>query len=486
MPSQVSHYRIDAEIGRGGMGVVYSAHDTKLGRSVAIKMLPADATADVDRNRRFIHEARAASALNHPHIVTIHEIDDDNGCTFIAMELVDGVGLDTLIARGPMPAAQALEYASQVASALAMAHENGIVHRDIKPANILITRDGRVKVLDFGLAKLVERGQAKDTMTGLDTQPGLIMGTAAYMSPEQAEGRPVTARSDIFSLGAVLYEMLSGRRPFAADSDLGLITAILRDDPAPLRTTGTNVPAGVQEIVDRCLAKDPERRFPSAREVERSLNEARVRLTHKPVPTWRRPAVLIPAALLILTGAVFGTWQTVQARRLRWVQQEALPEIERLQGSDTSLDAFRLAKQAEPYAPDVIRRLRARWYPINVESEPAGAVVEVRNYLDTTGSWERLGTTPVGDQVLATRFLSCPALQHRLCTGRDHDGLRKPSCRDAGSGRFSAAAHGAGHRARRQLRRWRRHHCTPAGLLDRQVRSDQRRVQEVRGCRWIS
>jgi formylglycine-generating enzyme required for sulfatase activity/dienelactone hydrolase len=154
----------------------------------------------------------------------------------------------------------------------------------------------------------------------------------------------------------------------------------------------------VQEIVDRCLANAPEGRFPSAREVERALNEARVRLTHKPVPTWRRPAVLIPAVLLVLTGAAFGTWQTVQARRLRWVQQEALPEIERLQGSDTSLDAFRLAKQAEPYAPDVIRRLRSRWYPINVESDPAGAVVEVRNYLDTTGSWERLGTTPVGDQ----------------------------------------------------------------------------------------
>ena len=486
MPSQVSHYRIDAEIGRGGMGVVYSAHDTRLGRSVAIKMLPADATADVDRHRRFIQEARAASALNHPHIVTIHEIDEDNGTTFIAMELVDGTRLDTLIARGPMPVAQALEYAAQVASALAAAHENGIVHRDIKPANILITRDGRAKVLDFGLAKLVERGQAKETMTGLDTQPGLIMGTAAYMSPEQAEGRPVTARSDIFSLGAVLYEMLSGRRPFAANSDLGLITAILRDEPPPLRTTGTNVPAGVQEIVDRCLAKDPEDGIPRhARSNARSMKHASGSHTNRCRHGDGRPC-MVPAALLLLTGAVFGTWQTVQARRLRWVQQEALPEIEQLQGSDTSLEAFRLAKQAEPYAPDVIRRLRSRWYPINVESDPAGAVVEVRNYLDTTGSWERLGTTPVGDQVLATRFLSCPALQNRLCTGRDHDGLRKPSCRNAGSGRFSAAAHGAGHRARRQLWRWRRQHRNPAGLLDRQVRSDERRVQEVRGCRWIS
>ena len=150
--------------------------------------------------------------------------------------------------------------------------------------------------------------------------------------------------------------------------------------------------------MSRCLAKEAEARYPSAREVERALNEAREGLAHKPAPAWRRPAVLIPAALLLLVAATFGTWQTIQARRLRWVQQEAVPEIERLQGSDTTLGALQLAKEAEPYAPDVIRRIRSRWYPINLETDPAGAVIEARNYLDSSGSWVRLGATPSADQ----------------------------------------------------------------------------------------
>jgi len=404
VPDKVSHYRIGAEIGRGGMGVVYSAHDTRLGRAVAIKMLPPVATADPDRHRRFVQEARAASALNHPHIVTIHEIDEDNGTTFIAMELVDGTRLDTLIAQGSLPVTTALEYASQVASALDAAHGTGIVHRDIKPANILITRDGRAKVLDFGLAKLVERDQARETMTGLDTRPGLIMGTAAYMSPEQAEGRPVTARSDIFSLGGVLYEMLSGRRPFAGNSDLGLITSILRDQPPALRSLRPGVPPEVQAIVDRCLAKDPDARYTDARALKAALDAVHAKLTRPADQAWRRPAVLIPVALVLLAAAAFGTWQTIQARRLRWVQQEAIPEIERLQMTDVTLDAVRLARQAARYAPDEINRVRLSWYPLNLETEPTGASVEIRNYLDVNGTWERLGETPLRGQFLPFGF----------------------------------------------------------------------------------
>jgi dienelactone hydrolase/predicted Ser/Thr protein kinase len=397
--SQVSHYRIDGELGRGGMGVVYAAHDTRLGRPVAIKMLPSDATADPDRHRRFVQEARAASALNHPHIVTIHEIDEDAGATFIAMELVEGTRLDTLIARGPLPVPQALTIASQVASALAAAHESGIVHRDIKPANILLTKDGRAKVLDFGLAKLVERDPAKETMTGLDTRPGLVMGTAAYMSPEQADGRAVTARSDIFSLGAVLYEMLSSRRPFVGNSDIGLITAILRDDPPALRSLRSDVPVAVQDIVARCLAKDPEARFSSAHALQSALDDVGRELSQPTPPLWRRTAVLVPVALMLIAGALYGTWQTIQARRLRWVQQEALPEIERLEkNAQVSLAAFRLAKEVEPYAPEIIARARARWFPIQIESNPEGATVEVRNYLDDKGSWHSLGTTPLSPQ----------------------------------------------------------------------------------------
>jgi formylglycine-generating enzyme required for sulfatase activity/dienelactone hydrolase/predicted Ser/Thr protein kinase len=404
VPDKVSHYRIDAEIGRGGMGVVYSAHDTRLGRAVAIKMLSAGATADPDRHRRFVQEARAASALNHPHIVTIHEIDEDNGTTFIAMELVDGTRLDTLIAAGPLPVTRALEYASQIASALDAAHGSGIVHRDIKPANILVTRDGRAKVLDFGLAKLVERDQAKETMTGLDTRPGLIMGTAAYMSPEQAEGRPVTARSDIFSLGAVLYELLSGRRPFAANSDLGLITSILRDQPPPLRSVRPSVPSDVQAIVERCLAKDADARYADARALKADLDAAHGKLTRPSDQAWRRPAVLIPVALVAIAGVAFGAWQTIQARRLRWVQQEVVPQIEQLQFSDVSLNALRLANRVERYAPDDITRVRHSWYPLRVETDLAGASVEMRNYLDLTGAWQAMGTTPLSDQYVPFGF----------------------------------------------------------------------------------
>src|SRR6187397_368233 len=251
MPTTISHYRLEEEVGRGGMGVVYRALDTKLGRGVAIKMLPAEMTSDEDRRRRFVQEARSASALNHPNIVTIHEIDEEHGLTFIAIELIEGTPLDQVIAAGPLSIETALNYARQIAAALEVAHASGIVHRDIKPANIMVTRDGRIKVLDFGLAKLVERAPADATMSAVATRAGIVMGTAAYMSPEQAEGKPVDARSDVFSFGAVLYEMLAGRRPFTGSSDIGVITAILRDAPPHLRTVRLDVPAVLSAIVDR-------------------------------------------------------------------------------------------------------------------------------------------------------------------------------------------------------------------------------------------
>ena len=272
MVRTLSHYHIDAELGRGGMGVVYRASDTRLGRAVAIKMLTAEATTDADRIRRFVQEARSASALNHPNIVTIYDIEEADGSTFIAMELVEGTTLDRMRAGGQLPVVKALDLGTQIASALEAAHAGGIIHRDIKPANVIVTPDGRAKVLDFGLAKLFERPPNQDTMTAYATRPGLIMGTPAYMSPEQAEGRTVDARSDIFSLGAVLYEMLAGRRPFAGNSDLGVITSILRDQPPPVRTLRADVPPSVQAIVDRCLAK---KSFGTLRECRRASHGSR-------------------------------------------------------------------------------------------------------------------------------------------------------------------------------------------------------------------
>jgi eukaryotic-like serine/threonine-protein kinase len=395
MAHVVSHYRLEEEIGRGGMGVVYRATDTRLGRALAIKMLPADATADPDRNARFVREAQAASALNHPHIVTIYDIDATDGVTFIAMELVDGTPLDRLLAAGPLTVPQALEYGAQIAAALDAAHASGIVHRDIKPGNIMITHDGRVKVLDFGLAKLVERSPDEATKTALATRAGVILGTAAYMSPEQAEGRPVDRRSDIFSLGGVLYEMLAGRRPFAGRSDIGVITAILRDTPAPVQNARKDVPAAVGAIVDRCLVKDPALRYADAGALRGALEAALARLT-RPVRAWRRPAVLVPVAVVLIGMTAVGAWQFVQARRTRWARDIVIPEIARVQ-EEHPARAMRLARDAEPYAPEDVARARNPWYRMRLETDPPGATVSLRDYVDREGAWYPLGETPLAD-----------------------------------------------------------------------------------------
>jgi formylglycine-generating enzyme required for sulfatase activity/dienelactone hydrolase len=382
------------------MGVVYRATDTRLGRAVAIKMLAAEATTDADRIRRFVQEARSASALNHPNIVTIYDIEEAEGSTFIAMELVEGKPLDRVLADRQLPVAKALDLGGQIASALEAAHTGGIVHRDIKPANIIVTPDGRVKVLDFGLAKLFERAPAQETMTAYATRPGLVMGTPAYMSPEQAEGRPVDARSDIFSLGAVLYEMLTGRRPFAGNSDIGLITAILRDQPPPVRTLRSDVPASVQAIVDRCLAKDPAARYANAAALRADLAAAHAALTRPAESIWRRPIVLIPAAVLLIAAAGFGVWQTIQTRRARWVRQEVIPEIARLQTAEQFSQAVRRAREADRYAPEEVARLRQGWYPLALETRPPDVELAFKNYLDMNGDWEPLGRTSQGWETL--------------------------------------------------------------------------------------
>jgi eukaryotic-like serine/threonine-protein kinase len=397
MQRTLSHYTVEEEIGRGGMGVVYRAVDTRLGRAVAIKMLPAGATTDPERNRRFIQEARAASALNHSNIVTIYDIDEEGGATFIAMELVEGAPLDQVMSGAPLSVVTALDYGMQVAAALAAAHASGIIHRDIKPGNIMITRDGRVKVLDFGLAKLIERPPAEATMTALATHPGLIMGTAAYMSPEQAEGHPVDARSDIFSFGAVLYEMLTSKRAFAGNSDVGLITAILRDQPAPVHTVRSEVPAGVERIVERCLAKDPSARYPNAAAAGKELAAAHSDLTRPAEAAWRRPVVAIPLAVVLLALAALGGWQMLQSRRAREARLKSIPEIERLQSSARSLDAVRVARQIERYAPEDVDRIRRAWPLFSVETEPAGADVQIKNYADVGGAWEPLGHSPISN-----------------------------------------------------------------------------------------
>ena len=257
--ARMGHFGLLQKIGEGGMGVVYKARDTRLERVVAIKLLPESRATDAERRSRFIHEAKAASALNHPNIVAIHEVGEQDGRTFMVMEFVDGKQLNELIPRKGMRLTEALRVAVQVADALTAAHAVGIVHRDLKPGNIMVDAQGRVKVLDFGLAKVAAPAVAltadEETRTATLTEEGAIVGSVPYMSPEQAEGRPVDARSDIFSFGAVLYEMVTGQRAFRGETRVSTLVAVVEKEPQPVSETGAEVPPELERLIARCLRR---------------------------------------------------------------------------------------------------------------------------------------------------------------------------------------------------------------------------------------
>jgi eukaryotic-like serine/threonine-protein kinase len=304
----ISHYQIAEKLGEGGMGVVYKARDTSLDRYVALKLLPADKLASPERKQRFIQEAKAASALNHPHIVTIHEIAEEDGHDFIVMEYVAGKTLDALIRRNGMRLGEALKYAVQIADALAAAHAAGIIHRDIKPSNIIVGDDGRVRVLDFGLAKLAERtthaSPEAATVTAAQIGPvtgeGTILGTPNYMSPEQAQGLPIDARSDIFSFGAVLYEMLTGRRAFQGDTAIAAIAAIVERDPTPLLK---ETPPDLIKLITRCLRKDPDRRLSDIKDVRLALEDVGQETSAPQAKPFRRFGVLTASVVVLVAIA---------------------------------------------------------------------------------------------------------------------------------------------------------------------------------------
>jgi serine/threonine protein kinase len=283
-PEKVSHYRILEKLGAGGMGVVYLAEDMKLGRKVAIKILGQEFTTNKDRLNRFEQEASAASNLNHPNILTIYEVGVDEGRHYIATEYIDGVTLRRKIAATPLQTPEILDVAVQVASALEEAHTAGIVHRDIKPDNIMVRRNGYVKVLDFGLAKLTETidrspsDAEASTRVLVQTDAGVVMGTSHYMSPEQARGKPVDARSDIWSLGVVMYEMIAGRTPFEGETSTDVIVAITQKEPSPLARFAPNVPAELEWIVMKALRKDRDERYQTVRELITDLRRLKQRL----------------------------------------------------------------------------------------------------------------------------------------------------------------------------------------------------------------
>jgi len=394
--TRLGPYQIEGLLGAGGMGQVFRARDTRLGRTVAIKVSLKQFSG------RFEREAHAIAAMNHSHICTLYDV----GPNYLVMELVEGETLADALKRGPLPLDHALQYATQIADALAAAHAQGIVHRDLKPGNVMIGPAG-VKVLDFGLAKhAVEAGEHTETvaLAAADprTEAGQMIGTVAYMSPEQAEGKHIDVRSDVFAFGVVLYEMLSGRRPFQGESTLSTLASILQATPEPLRHHRERIPGGVEQIVRRCLEKKPEARYQSASEIQQALAAFRRSST---AATFAVPRLaLIAAALLVLLAAgAYGWWTYQRASRVRWVEETAVPQIARLIQEDRGLAALKLFREAEQYAPSsrslfrLAEGVAAR--PVALETTPAGARVYISDYTagagDDLSQWQLLGEAPV-------------------------------------------------------------------------------------------
>ena len=333
----LGHYRIGGRLGRGGMGWVYEAHDMQLERTVAIKVLAPGAHDDATR-RRFAREAQAASALNHPSIVTVYEVGSDESVDFIVMERIAGRTLQEHLTNGQLPVQTAIEYAAQIADALAAAHDAGIVHRDLKPGNIMVTERGLVKVLDFCLAKQVVR-QGASALASTATATGHIVGTVDYMSPEQAEGKPVDARSDVFSFGSVLYEMLTGRRPFHADTGLATLAAVVQKTPDALRELRRDIPAALERLVERCLEKKPHQRWQNLGDVKLLLDDILEEPGESAAPRSVRPRWMW-AGLAAACAAGALTTAALLPRLRRGGEGQRPEPVLRLVTADSGLNAF--------------------------------------------------------------------------------------------------------------------------------------------------
>ena len=328
--TKLGPYEIQSPLGAGGMGEVYRARDTRLGRDVALKILPESFTRDTDRLLRFEQEARAVAALNHPNILAIHDVGKNNDSPFLVSELLEGQSLRDLLEQGALPQRRAIEYGAQIAQGLAAAHEKSVVHRDLKPENLFITKDGRVKILDFGLAKLVVKtdDSAGRTMTSAHTSAGTVMGTASYMAPEQVRGEAADPPTDIFAFGAVMYEMLSGQRAFRRDTPAEIMTAVLREEPPELSDPAHPLSPAVEKIVRRCLEKDPNQRFQSAKDLSFALSAlsgsdtSAVRVTNLPTKTSLWLWVGVTTALIAVAAA---TWFLSSRPAVAVRQQFAIP-----------------------------------------------------------------------------------------------------------------------------------------------------------------
>ncbi|HXI12249.1 MAG TPA: protein kinase [Thermoanaerobaculia bacterium] len=407
------HYRLVAPIGAGGMGVVWKAIDTTLDREVAVKILPGAFANDPERLARFAREAKLLASLNHPNVAAIYGLHQyAGGVHFLAMELVRGRTLTDEIANGLAPA-RVVELAAAIADGLAAAHRQHVIHRDLKPDNIMVDHDGRPKILDFGLAKLEGDATTPDTETALrdatTTRKGTLLGTVAYMSPEQAQGQPVDPRSDIFSFGIVLYEMTTGQRPFRGDNTISILSSILRDTPAPVIQLAPTAPLPLDRIIRHCLEKHPDARYSDASALRDEMLALRADLASdpgrsRPAPPRSAGRWILLAALGVLLLALPGAWLLERQAQKRWVRSEALPQLEtivnQIQSEDgrENWDAFMLARKIDAVAPSdpLVERLRQKFSrELTIKSDPPGATVSARPYNDRDADPVVIGKTPL-------------------------------------------------------------------------------------------
>jgi len=393
----ISHYKILEKLGEGGMGEVYRANDSKLNRDVAVKVLPEVFAANADRMARFEREARVLASLNHPNIASIYGLEESGRLRALVMELVKGRTLAERIMTGPIPEGEALSIARQIGEAVEYAHGLGIIHRDLKPANIMITESGLVKVLDFGLAKLA--GTTEDavgeTMTLARTEAGTVVGTIGYMSPEQVRGLPLDRRTDLFSFGAVLYEMVTRKRAFTGSSSLAVADAILHAQPPDFGDSP--VPAKLKAIIRKLLEKNLANRYGSAAEVIRELKAVEISLAPARAMRLSRNAWIAIGAAVVLAG-VLGAWLWHRSSRVRWALQTATPEITRLVDAGEYVKAAGLVQEARsalPKDPALEKLWMRATGEVSITSVPSDAVVSIRPYRGDPNAWETLGKTPL-------------------------------------------------------------------------------------------
>ncbi len=399
--TQLGRYSIIEPLGSGGMGFVYRARDQRLERAVAIKILAPGLLTGEDARRRFHKEALALAKLSNTHIAAVYDVGEQDGVDYIVMECVPGESLAAKLRSGPLTVKEATSITLQIAEALEEAHEQGVIHRDLKPANVMVTPKGQVKVLDFGLAKLRETQVTDGTLSIVETRG--LLGTPLYMSPEQAHGERVDARTDLWSLGVVYYEMLTGRRPFQGDGIIGVLRAITEKAPIPMRQIRFDAPPLADQIIVRALEKDPAARYQSPSEVIRDTSNLLAEMSATPVVpepaskrVSRRAVVAASIALVLAVGA--GIWLYHRWSMRQWAREEAVPQITNLFAAGKPLAAFLVLEKAEQYLPSdpqLKQIVDQNTRVVSLTSSPSGAAVDIQDYAMPDTAWHRLGVTPL-------------------------------------------------------------------------------------------